>query len=56
MDLVLEQIENAGEISAKKMLGEYGLYPDRKLFGLICDNKLFIKLINIRERIHQKCR
>jgi len=43
VDFVLEQIKNAGEITAKKMFGEYGVYADGKLFGLICDNKLFIK-------------
>lgn len=43
VDFVTGQINNAGEITAKKMFGEYGLYADGKLFGLICDNKLFIK-------------
>ena len=43
VDFVLDQIENAGEITAKKMFGEYGLFSDGKIFGLICDNKLFIK-------------
>ena len=43
VDFVLEQIKNAGEITAKKMFGEYGIYADGKLLGLICDNKLFIK-------------
>ncbi len=43
VDFVIEQIENAGEITAKKMFGEYGIYADEKLFGLICDNKLFVK-------------
>jgi len=43
VDFVIEQIENAGEVTAKKMFGEYGIYADGKLFGLICDNKLFIK-------------
>lgn len=43
---VLEQIKNAGEITAKKMFGEYGIYADGKLLGLICDNKLFIKPTN----------
>jgi len=43
VDFVIEQIRNAGEVTAKKMFGEYGLYADGKLFGLICDNKLFIK-------------
>jgi len=43
VNFVTGQIKNTGEISAKKMFGEYGIYADGKLFGLICDNKLFIK-------------
>jgi TfoX/Sxy family transcriptional regulator of competence genes len=43
VDFVLDQIENAGEITVKKMFGEYGIFSDGKIFGLICDNKLFIK-------------
>lgn len=43
VEFVMEQIKNAGEVTAKKMFGEYGIYADGKLFGLICDNKLFIK-------------
>ena len=46
LNFVLEQIRDAGEITAKKMFGEYGIYSDGKLFGLICDNKLFIKPTN----------
>jgi TfoX/Sxy family transcriptional regulator of competence genes len=46
VDFVLEQIKNSGEITAKKMFGEYAIYADEKLFGLICDNKLFIKPTN----------
>ena len=38
-----DQIKNAGVITSKSMFGEYGLYADGKLFGLVCDNKLFIK-------------
>jgi TfoX/Sxy family transcriptional regulator of competence genes len=43
VDFVLDQIENAGEIHARKMFGEYGVFSDGKIFGLICDNKLFVK-------------
>ena len=38
---VLEQIGPAGDISVRKMFGEYGIYADGKIFGLICHNKLF---------------
>ncbi len=43
VDFVVEQIENAGRISYRKMFGEYALYSDGKVVGLICDNQLFIK-------------
>lgn len=43
VDFVIDQIKRSGEITAKKMFGEYGIYSDGKIFGLICDNKLFIK-------------
>jgi TfoX/Sxy family transcriptional regulator of competence genes len=43
VNFVIEQIKNAGDITAKKMFGEYGIYAEGKLVGLICDNKLFIK-------------
>lgn len=43
VDFVTDQIKGAGEIAAKKMFGEYGIYSDGIIFGLVCDNKLFIK-------------
>jgi len=43
VDFVTEQIQKTGTITAKKMFGEYGLYSDGKIVGVICDNKLFIK-------------
>lgn len=43
INFLLDQIENAGEIKAKPMFGEYGIFSNGKIFGLVCDNKLFIK-------------
>ncbi|MFT6996969.1 MAG: TfoX/Sxy family transcriptional regulator of competence genes [Cryomorphaceae bacterium] len=43
VDYILDHIEDSGEILAKKMFGEYGIYSDGKIFGSICDNRLFIK-------------
>lgn len=43
VDFVVDQIQNAGAITARKMFGEYGIFSDGKIFGLVCDNKLFIK-------------
>jgi TfoX/Sxy family transcriptional regulator of competence genes len=43
VDFVLGQIQSTGDMTAKKMFGEYGIYLDGKIVGLICDNRLFIK-------------
>ena len=43
VDFVLDQLQAVEDVEAKKMFGEYGLYSQGKMFGLICDNKLFIK-------------
>ncbi len=40
---VVDQIENAGVISFRKMFGEYAVYCEGKVVALICDNQLFIK-------------
>ncbi len=42
-DFIVEQIENAGTITSKKMFGEYALYSDGKVVALLCDNQLFVK-------------
>ena len=43
VEFIVDQIENAGQITFKKMFGEYALYCDGKVIALICDNQLFIK-------------
>ena len=43
LDYLLEQISKAGDISAKKMFGEYGIYCDGKIVALLCDDQLFVK-------------
>lgn len=44
VDFILDQLRDAGNIRAKKMFGEYALYCDEKVVGLICDDTLFIKI------------
>lgn len=40
---IVEQCAGAGEITARKMMGDYCLYCNGVVVGLICDNSLFIK-------------
>ena len=40
---IVDQCSGAGAIVAKKMFGDYGIYCEGKIFGLICDDRLYIK-------------
>lgn len=46
VEYVAEQCRGAGEITCKKMFGEYGLYCNGKIFSLICDDEFFVKITN----------
>lgn len=42
-DYIVENLQKAGEISTRKMMGEYCVYYQGKLIGDIYDNTLFLK-------------
>lgn len=41
---IADQCAGAGEIAVKKMMGDYCVYCDGILFGLICDNNFYLKV------------
>ena len=43
VDYVLEQIAEAGAVSARQMFGEYGIYCDGRIVALICDDQFYLK-------------
>lgn len=43
MTYILEQLQGAGHVTARRMFGEYAVYCDGRVVGLICDNQLFLK-------------
>jgi len=46
VDHVYEQISSIGNITYKKMFGEYGFYYDGKFFACVrSDNQFFIKYV-----------
>ena len=44
IDFILDQLSLLDGAYARKMFGEYALYFDGKVVGLVCDNQLFIKI------------
>jgi DNA transformation protein len=43
VDYLLEQMRGAGDVSARKMFGEYGVYRGGTIVALVCDDDLFVK-------------
>ena len=43
---IADQCSGAGDIVAKKMFGDYGIYCNGKIFGLICDEHFYLKPID----------
>lgn len=40
---ILDQITKAGNVSAKKMFGEYAIYCNNKVVALVCDDMFYVK-------------
>lgn len=43
VDFIVDQASRAGDVSARKMFGEYGIYCRGKFAALVCDDRLFVK-------------
>lgn len=43
IEFIVDQMEDAGRISSRKMFGEYAIYCDGKVVALVCDNQIFVK-------------
>lgn len=44
IDYILDQLISVGDVSARKMFGEYALYCDNKVVALVCRDTLFVKI------------
>lgn len=40
---IVEQLHDLGEVSTRRMFGEFALYAGMKVVGFICDDQLFLK-------------
>lgn len=44
VDYIVDQLTSLPNIHTRKMFGEYALYCNGKVVGLVCDNTLFVKI------------
>lgn len=43
VEYVTGQFADGLEVTHKKMFGEYGIFSGGKMFGLVCDDRFFVK-------------
>jgi len=43
VEYVTAQFDEDLAVTHKKMFGEYGLFCDGKMFGMVCDDRFFVK-------------
>jgi len=43
VEYIEDQCSGAGMIASKKMFGDYGIYCNGKIFGLVCDDHFYVK-------------
>lgn len=55
VQFVFDQISSAGNITCRKMFGEYGFHRDGKYFACICDDQFFVKITNAGRALMPHC-
>ena len=43
VEYICDQLQDAAEISSRKMFGEWAIYSGRKVVALVCDDRLFVR-------------
>ena len=43
VDYVVGQFDDGLEVTSKRMFGEYGLFCEGKMFGMVCDDRFLVK-------------
>ncbi len=54
-DFILEQLGQPKHFSVRAMFGEYALYANGKVVGLICNDQLYVKILPESEVLENIC-
>lgn len=55
VELLLAKLRDAKTFSARAMFGEYALYADGKVVALVCDDRLFVKILPASAELERLC-
>lgn len=54
VEFVCEQIRGAGQVSHRRMFGEFAVYCDGKVVGFVCDNQFFLKPTSVGKALLER--
>ena len=55
VDFILAKLHESGRFSARAMFGEYALYADGQVVALICDDRLYVKMLPVSRELESQC-
>lgn len=55
IDFILGKLRDKNRFTARPMFGEYALYADGKVVGLVCDNLLYVKILPASQSLERRC-
>jgi len=55
VEFILEKLGEPGRFSVRAMFGEYALYADGKVVGLVCNDQLYVKILPKSKELEDIC-
>jgi len=55
IEFILGKLRDHRRFTARAMFGEYALYADGKVVGLVCDNLLYVKILPATRELETQC-
>src|SRR5881628_423116 len=55
VEFLLSKLRDPKRFSARPMFGEYALYADGKVVALVCDDRLYVKIVPASAELEPLC-
>jgi TfoX/Sxy family transcriptional regulator of competence genes len=55
IDFLLEKLREPRRFSARAMFGEYALYAEGRVVALVCDDRLYVKILPASQALESIC-
>jgi hypothetical protein len=55
VEFILGRLRDRRRFSARAMFGEYAVYADEKVVALVCDDRLYVKIVPASQALEPLC-